>query len=111
MVCSLIDAYPEYKSLFVSFKDIPRADLPGNKKFQAHGVNVAKAINTIIGNLTDADRLVSHLEGLGSRHAKRGVTKKTISVSWHSFLRPYIKGHFLFWSKIISSYLSDDLQR
>ncbi|XP_043278288.1 extracellular globin-E1 [Venturia canescens] len=79
IMLSLIDAYPDYQSLFVSFKDVPRSELPQNKKFQAHGVNVAKALNTMILNLTDVDRLVPHLEGLGSRHVIRGLTKETIS--------------------------------
>lgn len=78
---SLFDAHPDYQSHFAAFKDVPRAELPINKKLQAHGVNVMKALCGIIDGLTDTDRLVPNLEGLGSRHSKRGLSEQHFNVS------------------------------
>ena len=78
---SLFDAHPEYQIYFESFKDVPRAELPQNKKLQAHGVNVVKALSEVVQGLTDTDRLVPHLEGLGSRHYKRGQREEHFNVS------------------------------
>ncbi|XP_034937440.1 cytoglobin-like [Chelonus insularis] len=66
--------YPEYQAFFPAFKDIPHKDLPENKKFQAHALNVVTALNSTVDALTDVGLLEATLISLGERHGRRGQT-------------------------------------
>ncbi|XP_033215618.1 extracellular globin-E1 [Belonocnema kinseyi] len=68
--------YPEYQKFFVSFKDIPLEELPGNHKFQAHCLNVITALGIAIDAINNPPLLEASLTNLGERHRKRGQTRE-----------------------------------
>ncbi|KAK0085934.1 hypothetical protein PV325_004228 [Microctonus aethiopoides] len=70
------ERYPEYQAFFPAFKDVPREELSGNKRFQAHAASVIGALNSIIDALTDVGLLEATLVTLGERHGKRGQTSQ-----------------------------------
>ncbi|XP_051158534.1 globin isoform X2 [Leptopilina boulardi] len=68
--------YPEYQKLFASFKDVPLEELPNNKKYQAHCLNIVTALGSVIDAINDPPLMEASLISLGERHRKRGQTKE-----------------------------------
>ncbi|XP_015109832.1 globin [Diachasma alloeum] len=68
------ERYPEYQALFSAFRDTPKAELPANKKFQAHCASIITALNSVIDALNDEGLLEATLVAIGERHRRRGQT-------------------------------------
>ncbi|XP_011310255.1 cytoglobin-2 [Fopius arisanus] len=68
------ERYPEYQALFSAFRDVPREELPANKKFQAHCASIITALNSVIDALNDDGLLEATLVAIGERHRRRGQT-------------------------------------
>jgi hypothetical protein len=78
---SFFNKYPEYQKFFPAFKDVTLEELPTNKKFQAHCLNVVTALNNVIDSINDLALLEANLIGIGERHHRRGQTKEQFLVS------------------------------
>ncbi|KAJ3645412.1 hypothetical protein Zmor_023072 [Zophobas morio] len=63
------DKFPEEK-LHFPFKDVPKEELKGSKKFQAHCNSVMTNVDALIANLNDGELLVNLLEKLGKSHKR-----------------------------------------
>lgn len=78
---SLFKEYPEYQMQFKSFKDIPLDDLPKNKRFQAHCVNIISAFSKLIEQMCDPELMQANLINLIEKHKNRGQTLEQFEVS------------------------------
>ncbi|KAI1301691.1 Globin [Halotydeus destructor] len=67
---------PTYQQYF-SFKDVPLAELRGNKKVLAHVKSLMYALTAVVDSLDDTDCLVEMLAKLASSHKTRGIAVDT----------------------------------
>ncbi|XP_034937439.1 uncharacterized protein glob1 [Chelonus insularis] len=76
---SLFDAYPDIKQMFPDFKDLPKDQLKGNKKFHAHCQMIMSTINNAVDAFlnNDIQLFTMILKMTGERHAKRSSGKIT----------------------------------
>ncbi|XP_060522147.1 uncharacterized protein LOC132699447 isoform X2 [Cylas formicarius] len=69
---ALFMKYPNYQKLF-PFRDIPRDELPKNKRFRAHCISLMYAFTAIVNNVGDTELLQELLSKQGVAHVPRGV--------------------------------------
>ncbi|CAG2174255.1 unnamed protein product [Oppiella nova] len=70
----LFDENPTYQGLFKAFKDVPKAELRGNKRFVAHVTNVMYNLSMLVDNIDDTDVLVEMLAKMGDNHNRHKTT-------------------------------------
>jgi len=85
---SLFKQYPEYQKQFKLFKDVPIDELPKNKRFQAHCVNIISAISKLIEQMCDPELMQATLINLIEKHKNRGQTQEQFEVSEDSSCFP-----------------------
>lgn len=79
--CSrLFDTHPAYLQLF-PFKDVPRNELPANKRYQAHCNAVIHGFSSIIDALDDNELIVVILTKIADSHVPRSVGESEFNVS------------------------------
>ncbi|XP_074094604.1 globin-like [Cotesia typhae] len=76
VMLGFFESHPEYQSYFDEFRDVPRQDLPGNKKFQAHALSVMTALSKTVDALNNVGVLEANLTALGKRHGNRELTEQ-----------------------------------
>ena len=79
-VSRFFDKFPEEK-LHFPFKDVPKEELKGSKKFQAHCNSVMTNVDALIANLNDGELLVNLLEKLGKSHKRHQLKPPSFAVS------------------------------
>lgn len=76
IMIALFKQYPEYQKQFKPFKDVPIDELPKNKRFQAHCVNIISAISKLLEQMCDPELMQATLINLIEKHKNRGQTQE-----------------------------------
>ncbi|CAG2111741.1 unnamed protein product [Medioppia subpectinata] len=64
------DENPTYQGLFKAFKDVPKAELRGNKRFLAHVTSVMYTLSMIVDNIDETEVLVEMLTKMADNHLR-----------------------------------------
>jgi hemoglobin-like flavoprotein len=70
----LFTAYPDYQKKFNKFKDVPFAELKGNKDLLDQATTVVNAMTKLVDIIDDANGFNEMVKKLGRDHYKRQVT-------------------------------------
>ncbi|XP_018396998.1 PREDICTED: cytoglobin-2 [Cyphomyrmex costatus] len=74
LLLAFFKKYPESQNEFKSFKDVPLDELPKNKRFQAHCVNVIATLGKVIEQMHDPELMEASLINFTEKHKVRGQT-------------------------------------
>ncbi|XP_018346908.1 PREDICTED: cytoglobin-2 [Trachymyrmex septentrionalis] len=74
LVLAFFKQYPESKKEFKSFKDVPLDELPKNKRFQAHCINIVATLGKVIEQMHDPELMEATLINFTEKHKARGQT-------------------------------------
>ncbi|KAK2707439.1 uncharacterized protein LOC136028794 [Artemia franciscana] len=83
---SVFAAKPEYKNLFVEFRNIPASELASSERLLYHGGRVLSSIDEAIAGIDTPDRAVKTLLALGERHISRGTVRRHFEAFSYAFI-------------------------
>lgn len=76
---SLFTRHPQYQKYF-SFRDVPVSKLKHDKRLKAHAYGAFLALQEIVENLENTEKLIDLLSSLGEDHSKRNIPKQAFWV-------------------------------
>ncbi|KAK2715420.1 uncharacterized protein LOC136043866 [Artemia franciscana] len=83
---SVFAAKPEYKNLFVEFRNIPASELANSERLLYHGGRVLASIDEVISEIDSPDSAAKKLVALGERHITRGTVRRHFEAFSYAFI-------------------------